>query len=243
MLEDNRIRKYYDEYHRQESKYGLPQGFYRQFLDYLKVEKGRRLLDIGCGRGQILKEAERKQLFSCGIDISFEGLEFAKKIIKKSHIVCGNAEYLPYPNNIFDYIVMLGTLEHFLNPTKGLKEAVRVLSNGGKICIVVPNLYYIKHFWNIWTKKKTPSTDQIIEHLKPLKEWESFFRKSGLFIINVLKDNHILYYIGPKTSFLKKMIKFIIRPFLFLLPLRLSYQFIFICEKSLKENGNIKRKN
>lgn len=241
FISEGEIRRYYGKYHDDKSRFNPPSKFYRQFLKYLKVEKGCKILDIGCGQGQILKEAENMGVFSYGVDISEEGLMSAKNNSPNSKIICCNAEKLPFKNKFFDHIIMLGTLEHFLNPADALLEATRVLIPEGKLCIVVPNLYYIKHIGNIWRKKKTPLTDQIIELVKSFTGWKRFFEENGLRVREVFKDNHILRYIGPSNSVIKKAVKAAARPFLFLLPLSLSYQFVFICRKIV--NDNSKRKD
>lgn len=230
-ISEREIIKYYEQYHDEKNEYNPPPKFYRQFLYYLKFKNSDKILDIGCGRGQILKEAENLGLSSYGVDISEKGLRFAKHISPKSKIVCCNADSLPFKNSTFDRAIMLGTLEHFLDPVSALKEAKRVLIPHGSFCIVVPNLYYIRDIGNIWRKKKTPSTTQIFEVSKSFRGWKNFFEENSLKINNVFKDNHILYYIGPNNSLAKKIIKITIRPFLFLLPLNLSFQFVFICRK------------
>ncbi len=129
--------------------------------------------------------------------------------------------------------MFLGTLEHFISPEKALDEARRVLKDGGQLCIVVPNLYYIKNIQNMWRKEKKQSTEQILEISKTVDSWKKFFCNNGLEVIKIYKDNHILRYISRQDGLFRKVVKFIIKPFLFSLPTYFSFQVVFICKKRL----------
>jgi len=50
-------------------------------LDYLGAQKGRKLLDVGCGTGFLLLAAFKRGLKTYGIDISEEAIKIAKKCI------------------------------------------------------------------------------------------------------------------------------------------------------------------
>jgi len=54
---------------------------YHIFLDHLNIKPGRKLLDIGCGTGYLLKEADIRGLETYGIDISEEAVKIAKKFL------------------------------------------------------------------------------------------------------------------------------------------------------------------
>jgi SAM-dependent methyltransferase len=231
-ISENDLKKYYDKYHLGESQHELPAEFFKQFLDYLEVKRGDKILDIGCGRGQLLREAGNMGLSAYGVDISEKGLELARKISPSAELTCSSAEKMPFEEKYFDHIVMLGTLEHFLKPEDAIKEAERVLKEEGKLCIVVPNLYYIRNLGNLWARNKRPSTDQLLEISQPLNGWRSFLTNNGLQIARIYKDNHILYYSRRNESPLKKTLKALVRNFLFLIPIKLSFQFIFICTKA-----------
>lgn len=82
----------------------------------------KRCLEVGCGIGLLQDSA----IDYVGIDIT----ESVGKHLHKPFVVCDGAE-LPFPNNNFDAIWSITTLEHVPNPEKALSEMRRVLKNGG----------------------------------------------------------------------------------------------------------------
>ncbi|MFA6553091.1 MAG: class I SAM-dependent methyltransferase [Patescibacteria group bacterium] len=181
---------------------------YRVFLDYLQAQPGGKLLDIGCGTGYLLRHAQERGLLTYGIDISIDGTKLAKKNSPYSEINISNGEQVPYPDNYFDYITCIGVLEHFLDIHKGIDEMRRVARPRGKFCIVVPNKNFI--LWKFRQNKGTHQQD-INEQLFDLDGWSRQFLRAGLTINQVLPDKWKLRGVY--------------------LPLRYTYQFVFILEK------------
>ncbi|MCX6818624.1 MAG: class I SAM-dependent methyltransferase, partial [Candidatus Aenigmarchaeota archaeon] len=119
-------------------------NFYPKMLAWINLpsDNSKKLLDIACGSGFLLKEAE-KQVDTYGIDISHVAIKEAEKIAKNSNIKVGTAEKLPYKDNFFDYVICLGSLEHFINMEKGLSEMRRVMKPNAIANILVPNSDYL----------------------------------------------------------------------------------------------------
>ncbi len=109
------------------------------FSELMEEEKnyngGKRVLEIGCGRGSLscyFSDAG----FDCNlVDLSAKVLDVAEGIFKKNHLkakfTVGDANNLDMPNNSFDVIYSIGLLEHFEDIEKPLKEQIRVLDDGG----------------------------------------------------------------------------------------------------------------
>ena len=94
-------------------------------------------LDVGCGEGHCLVEAEKRGWKSHGVDISDHRIEMAKNNtiqFKNSTLTQSN-----YPDNHFDIIYLDSVLEHVLNPLDYLNEIRRILKKGGLLYIGVPN--------------------------------------------------------------------------------------------------------
>lgn len=105
-------------------------------LEAVKMIKGGRVLDFGCGEGTLYDLLLSKQLEYVGADISEEG---ARKTLAKGaqvRIVDPTEKKLPFSDDEFDYIVLLDVLEHNLEPEILLAEAGRVAKN---IIVSVPN--------------------------------------------------------------------------------------------------------
>lgn len=56
---------------------------------------------------------------------------------------CTSAECIPVEDKTFDTVVMTEVLEHLENPGQVLREAVRVVKNGGKVIATIPFLYAV----------------------------------------------------------------------------------------------------
>jgi ubiquinone/menaquinone biosynthesis C-methylase UbiE len=230
-LTKQEIQNWYNNKHKIfKEKTWRPYEAYPIFLNYLKAEEGKKLLDIGCGTGYLLKAAEEKGLIVYGIDISEEAVNIAKEIAKKSIITVNEAENLKFKDNLFDYITCLGSLEHFIDIEKAIKEILRVSKNDAVILIMVPNKDYI-----FWKFKKTKGTDQqeINEMLLDLKTWEKFLMKNGLLINKIYQDKWFMKEIKIFSSFNPYSVikRIILKSIGKILPLKYAYQFIFICNK------------
>jgi len=118
------------------------QEYYARCLALARPKRGDRVLDVACGGGYLLMEAERAGLQAFGIDIADAALERAKRFAPKSDLRRGDAEALPYPDGSFEIVTCLGSLEHFLSPPKALEEMRRVLVPGGRAVVVVPNQWF-----------------------------------------------------------------------------------------------------
>ena len=231
-----KIKEYYNSrYSNRGDEAFRPWEAYPEFLDYLGVSSGRRLLDVGCGNGFLLSAAEQRGLQTFGIDISEAAAELARKNAPNSEIRVGRAESLDYLDDYFDYLTCLGTLEHCLDIDKALSEMYRVTKKSAKICIMVPNLNYI--MWKLHGQAGTEQ-QEINEQLFSLKEWLSILNRNGFAIQKNLQDKwgaHNIRIFGtkhPKDILLRMLMKLL----WYFMPLRFTYQFIFICIKKEGQN-------
>lgn len=110
----------------------LNQGSIDKILDSLT---GSKILDVGCGRGFLLKTIRKNfpKSHLTGLDIYIPPY---LKNAKKETYVKGNVEKLPFPTNSFDTVVCTHTLEHVQNPAKLIAEMRRVAKK--KVIIVTP---------------------------------------------------------------------------------------------------------
>jgi len=105
----------------------------RRIFGGLKFKKGALLLDIGCGSARILnKICCQYGTQGVGIDIAEEQIRLNQEYNPFGNKYCvGDAENLPFPDKVFDYIICLDVLEHLPRPQVCLREAVRVLKGNG----------------------------------------------------------------------------------------------------------------
>jgi SAM-dependent methyltransferase len=97
-----------------------------------------RLLDIGAGRGELLRAARAQGWSATGIEPSeafarhaahYSGAEIRREPVEH----CGFSE------GSFDVVVMGSVLEHLYNPDETVREIARVLRRGGALYVDVPN--------------------------------------------------------------------------------------------------------
>lgn len=109
-----------------------------RLLRYTKISPiGKNILDIGCGSGtlvKVLKDKYGRNIKATGIDISRLG-----NSEKYLHFIQGSAMNLPFKDKSFDLIFITDVLEHITKPRLALKEARRVLKDGGVLIIRTPN--------------------------------------------------------------------------------------------------------
>lgn len=109
---------------------------YQPLLEEIEKEEGGKLLDVGCGNGNILYRLVngRRELY--GIDLSKNMVEESRKRLKgDADIKAADAEHIPYNDDTFDILICNASFHHYPHPQKVLMEMKRVLKNGGKLLI------------------------------------------------------------------------------------------------------------
>jgi methionine biosynthesis protein MetW len=107
------------------------------------VEKGKRLLDLGCADGILAQQLHERFAEAHGADISETALSIARQRGIETHRVNVDEEPLPFADGFFDAITCLDLVEHVFEPRVLLREMARVLAPGGSVYIAFPNIRYI----------------------------------------------------------------------------------------------------
>lgn len=90
---------------------------------------GQRLLDAGCGTGNILKAAKGLFREAAGFDISMGMCREAKK--GGGRVVCADFDFVPFAGETFDCVAAFSVIHHLTSQETLLKEVFRVLRPGG----------------------------------------------------------------------------------------------------------------
>ncbi|HKW71683.1 MAG TPA: class I SAM-dependent methyltransferase [Candidatus Dormibacteraeota bacterium] len=132
----------------------------RYLLEDLASVHGR-VLDVGCGGGQVAKavKRERPDLDVFGCDASRSAIGAASATPEGVDFRINNAERLPFGNSELDFVWIFDVLEHVDDPKLVLSEVARVLKPGGGFHIVLPlegqprTLYTLVGAGTRWTAK------------------------------------------------------------------------------------------
>jgi ubiquinone/menaquinone biosynthesis C-methylase UbiE len=111
-----------------------------EILASWQIQPGTKLLDIGCGAGQITLPAARAGVYATGVDIATNSLEQARARASAEGLNIGfdegDAEALPYPDASFDTVVSIVGAIFAPRPERVAAEMVRVTRPGGRILMV-----------------------------------------------------------------------------------------------------------
>jgi len=106
----------------------------------LQEEKKYKILDAGCGTGNLDLILSAENCAVTAIDFSSAMLERAKKKLATHESIsirdCNLDKTLPFPNDYFDRIVTINVLHALPDPVKTLAEFNRVLKSDGQMIII-----------------------------------------------------------------------------------------------------------
>lgn len=136
------------------------------FGDFCKLSG--KVLDVGCGRQSWPSyfETHSEPAIFVGVDPLID--EPSDKYTQFRAL----AEYLPFKDKIFDHVIFVTSLDHFINPTKALLEAKRVCKVDGEIDIWLgeksPNAPKSKNSPKWYLKLEKPNGADDVFHYKRL---------------------------------------------------------------------------
>lgn len=102
------------------------------------VPPGSRMLDVGCGSGDILVLAAERGLQVTGVEFAPEAVAYAREA-RGLDVRQGTLEDARFEDASFDVVTMWHVLEHVPDPVGTLREVRRVLKPGGAVVVQVPN--------------------------------------------------------------------------------------------------------
>jgi SAM-dependent methyltransferase len=205
-------------------------NYYRWILNELRPRSGSSLLDVCCGTARLAEEARKLQVQATGSDFSVVALSNSS-----APVAVADAEHLPYPNNTFDYVVNLGSLEHLVHIEQGIAEMVRVLRPGGVCCVLVPNTFGL-----FWTIRHAYHTGDIADDGQPLQrygtrqQWQRLLEVKGFYVERVIgyevpPPETVRQWLGTLRRFRYHFLPAALRPYI---PVNLASMLVYFCRKS-----------
>jgi ubiquinone/menaquinone biosynthesis C-methylase UbiE len=120
------------------------------------LSAGSRVLEIGCGAGNLLLQATVAGSYPLALDLSMQALTFVRSRLEEARsgveapsgyaLTQAIGERLPLADESFDCILLSEVIEHLEAPQHSIREAARVLRPGGRLLITTPNY---RSFWPV----------------------------------------------------------------------------------------------
>lgn len=124
-----------------------------------KIKRGMRVLDFGCGRGELTWRAAKLGASAIGMDYSESALELAKKLPMSSKMkikfVLNKTLTLDLADNSIDVILFVDVLEHLYSDQLEilLSEFYRILKKGGRVILhTAPNREFYDYGYPLYTR-------------------------------------------------------------------------------------------
>lgn len=227
------LEKFYDEYW---VKKNDSVDYKRLNLVATKVNPGEKVLEVGGQVGLLAKILQEKGIDITITDISGVALKKAKnRGIRNTIKVDLDVEPLPFEDNTFDVVISSSSIEHVFYPEKMLSECSRVMKQGGKFILLVPNIGHFRFRWWLLRGRfpyilNTP-TDELHIRFMTLRDAKAMCSRFNLIPESVDGNSGIwvekLYPAILRKRYVSAIYNFLARK----LPSFFSRDFILICKK------------
>jgi SAM-dependent methyltransferase len=109
--------------------------------DSAEVHPGTTVVDVGCGPGSAVREADRRGAIVIGVDPSAGMRRLARGLSRgrggsEAQIQAGAAEKLPVPDGWADVVWAISSAHHWTDVAAGLRECRRISAPGGRLLLV-----------------------------------------------------------------------------------------------------------
>jgi ubiquinone/menaquinone biosynthesis C-methylase UbiE len=155
-------------------------------IELLGVEPGDRILDVGCGRGEVVLQSAALGADIVGVDYAESAIEIAAKTLERARarlegsaeFLLVNAETLPFADGSFDKVFVLDVIEHLSREEADqvLSEIRRVLRPRGVLLVhTAPNIWRntVGHALHVSARLaggRRPPVHPVVEQFRRLRE-------------------------------------------------------------------------
>jgi SAM-dependent methyltransferase len=154
---------------------------FQKALQLARIRPGQRVLDVGCGRGELVIHAALRGAEAVGIDYAEEAVRIAEEALagcpldihERASFRVMNARRLDFPDESFDTAVMSDIVEH-LYPQElreALDETRRVLRRGGRLVVhTCPNRLFYDLTYPVYVR----NVHRVILRLAEIARYQSY---------------------------------------------------------------------
>lgn len=197
----------YDEKIRPQTKYPFQLSNY--LFHRFGMKGGDRLLDVGCGRGDLVRAFRSLGLDARGLDRE-KSQAHADIQVKYANI---ESKRVLFEDEIFDIVFSKSLIEHLFDPTNFMKECFRILKPGGRIILMTPDwISQAKIFFDDYTHRQPYTVTAVRDILKifgfQAVSSETFYQLPILWRYSALKIVSYILQLFPLVT-MKSRIKFI----------------------------------
>jgi SAM-dependent methyltransferase len=185
--------------------YSKPDQDVINLVSFLKENKVKTILDLGCGAGRNSKYLSEKGFRVMGIDISEVAIRKAKKDGGEAKYFLADMRRLPFPNDSFETIISIQTIFHgrLSDIRKTIKEIFRVSKNGGIIFLTLQpikgNKFRLGKKLETNTYISSAGDDKgEIHHFFDKKEILKEFCDFKIIDLHLVKENNYWYLLMKK---------------------------------------------
>ena len=155
-------------------------NIYKNVLDCAKIKPNEKVLDAGCGNGELKTYFKEFELY--GFDFHKDAIDKAKKKGYKK-LIKAEITKLPYKDKEFDKTISIQVFQYLENPKKAFKELFRITKK--EIILSVPNFTWLK-VSSYFSKKFKIRYDYCVKYENYTDE--KFLRKLGKVKIHYVSN-------------------------------------------------------
>ncbi|MCX7729371.1 MAG: methyltransferase domain-containing protein, partial [Bacteroidia bacterium] len=149
------------------------------FQKYLGTGKDKKVLEIGCGNGYVLRGLQSLGYQLIGSEIYLDGLKNVQKRLQQVELIQLDALNMPFSNEL-NAIGAFDVIEHIDNDVRVMQQVYQALKPGGYFFITVPQYQFMWSYLDDYARHKRRYTQKELK--KKLEDTGFQIRYSSSFV-------------------------------------------------------------